>query len=79
MDRVFLGEFGAIRQAGRLGGLRNAERARWLHDVRAEAEAHGFIWAAWVYRGSGGFSLVGDEEGIELDPAVIEALGLNPP
>jgi endoglucanase len=79
MKRVILGEFGAMRQDGGRGGLRHAERAAWIHDVREEAEAHGFIWAAWVYRGSGGFSLVKDEEGTELDPAVIEALGLDRP
>jgi hypothetical protein len=76
-NRIILGEFSAIRQAGHLGGARDADRTRWIRDVREEAEAHGFIWAAWVYRGSGGFSLVRDEESTELDPAVIEALGLN--
>ena len=76
-NRIFLGEFGTRRHDGQVGGARDAERARWLRDVREEAEAHGFIWAAWVYRGEGGFSLVRDEESAELDPAAIEALGLD--
>jgi endoglucanase len=38
--------------------------ARYLADV------------PWVYRGSGGFALVRDEASAELDPAVIQALGL---
>jgi endoglucanase len=76
-NRIILGEFSARGQDGQLGGARSAERARWIRDVREEAEARGFIWAAWVYRGSGGFSLVRDEEGTELDPAVTEALGLK--
>jgi hypothetical protein len=76
-NRIILGEFGAVSQHGRLGALRNAERERWIRDVREEAEARGFIWAAWVYRGSGGFSLLKEDEGTELDPAVVAALGLN--
>ncbi len=78
-DRIILGEFGARRQDGPLGRARNAERAQWLRDVREEAEARGFIWAAWVYRDTGGFSLLRDENGTELDPVVIEALGLDRP
>ncbi|MEA2989492.1 MAG: endoglucanase, partial [Alphaproteobacteria bacterium] len=76
-ERVLLGEFGARRQEGRIGASRDAERARWIRDVREEAEARGFAWAAWVYRGSGGFSLVRHEEGTELDPTMIDALGLD--
>jgi endoglucanase len=78
-DRIILGEFGARRQDGPLGQARNAERAQWLRDVRAEAETRGFAWAAWVYRDSGGFSLVQPATGSELDPAAIEALGLQAP
>ena len=66
LSRIILGEFGARRQDGALGEMRSLERARWIRDVREEAEAHGFIWAAWVYRGAGGFSLVRDEESTEL-------------
>jgi endoglucanase len=76
-SRIILGEFGTRRPDGRLGEIRNGERAQWFRDVREEAEARGFIWAAWVYRGSGGFSLLRDEESTELDPAVIAALGLE--
>jgi endoglucanase len=76
-SRIILGEFGARRQDGLLGATRNAERARWMRDVREEAEARGFVWAAWVYRGSGGFSLLRDAESNDLDPMVIEALGFD--
>jgi endoglucanase len=75
-SRVILGEFSARGQGEHSGGARGAERARWIRDVREEAEAHGFIWTAWVYRGSGGFALVRDEASSELDPAVTQALGL---
>ena len=56
---------------------RSAERALWFRHMREEAEARGFSWAAWVYRGSGGFALVRSEDSMELQPRMIEALGLD--
>lgn len=76
-SRILLGEFGARTQDGGRGSIRAAERTAWLHDTRAEAEAHGFSWAAWVYRGTGGFALTRDEKSIDFDPSVIAALGLK--
>ena len=35
-------------------------------------------WAVWAYRGAGGFSLVPNERALEIDPAIIAALGLTP-
>jgi endoglucanase len=77
MQRVILGEFGAMNNAQ--GGLptRQDERLRWIADVRQEAEGHGFPWAAWVHSGSIGFSLVKQPGSRELDPAVLSALGLE--
>jgi endoglucanase len=76
-SRVILGEFGAIRNPRSVGATSNAERARWFRDVREEAERRGFAWAAWAYRGSGGFSLSKDETGLELEPVIAQALGLR--
>jgi hypothetical protein len=28
---------------------RQADQVHWFSDARAEAEAHGFAWAAWVF------------------------------
>ena len=56
---------------------RQAERLRWIADVRQEAEARGFAWAAWVHSGSIGFSLVEHEGSTELDPATLRALGFE--
>jgi len=50
---------------------------RWLADVRAAAEAHGFAWSAWVHSGSIGFSLVTHEGSTELDPDTLRALGFE--
>ncbi len=75
--RLMLGEFGARNTELQLDGRRASERAQWFRDVREEAEAHGFGWVAWTYRGSGGFGLVGSETGDELGPGVAAALGLS--
>lgn len=72
-SRILLGEFGA-----RLTPFtaRTAERERWLREVREETETRGFGWAAWVYRGAGGFALARNETGPGLDPIVMRALNL---
>jgi endoglucanase len=77
MHRVILGEFGAMDNAQRGRATRRAERLRWISDVREEADAHGFAWAAWVHSGSIGFSLVKRPGSPELDPAIVSALGLE--
>ncbi|MGC1356735.1 MAG: cellulase family glycosylhydrolase [Xanthobacteraceae bacterium] len=77
MQRVILGEFGAMNNEQRGLVIRQAERVHWFSDVREEAEAHGFVWAAWVYSGSVGFSLVKDPKSPELDPEMTQALGLE--
>jgi hypothetical protein len=63
--------------AQRAGAARQTDRLRWLSDVRGEAEAHGFAWAAWVHSGSLGFSLVERDGSTELDPGVLRALGFE--
>ncbi|MBV9427921.1 MAG: cellulase family glycosylhydrolase [Bradyrhizobiaceae bacterium] len=77
MQRVILGEFGAMNNAQRALATRQDERLRWIADVRREAEAHGFPWAAWVHSGSIGFSLVKHAGSPEIDPATLSALGLE--
>ena len=73
-DRVMLGEFGARKTEFRFIGARAAERAQWLHDVSEAAQAHGFGWAVWTYRGSGGFAI---ETNHAIEPGVAAALGLS--
>jgi endoglucanase len=74
---VILGEFGAIKNARSSNPIAKAERARWFRDVREEAETRGFGWAAWAYRGSGGFSLTPDEASLQIEPSIVQALGLR--
>jgi endoglucanase len=75
--RVILGEFGAMNNEQRGLATRQPERLRWFSDVRAEAEARGFAWAAWVHSGSIGFSLVKHDGSPELDPGIVQALGFE--
>src|SRR4029079_1646051 len=72
--RIIVGAFGAMNSAQRGVAARPPERLRWLSDVREEAEAHGFAWAAWVHSGSIGFSLVERDGSTELDLGVLRAL-----
>jgi endoglucanase len=75
-DRILLGEFGARETTRQLDGGRAAERAQWFLDVRETAETFGFGWAAWAYRGGGGFALAHDNAP-DIEPAIAQALGLN--
>jgi hypothetical protein len=75
-NRVFIGEFGVLRQTSSAPGARCADRVRWLADVRKAAERHGFGWAYFNYDGP--FSiLVDDNNARRLDPAVLSGLGLG--
>ena len=71
-SRILLGEFGVMTTPR---GPRASEREQWFRDVREEAEARGFGWAAWVYRNDG-FGLTATPESDELEPAIVRALGL---
>ena len=75
--RVILGEFGAMNNEQRGVATRQPERLQWFSDVRSEAEARGFAWAAWVYSGSVGFSLVKHDGSPELDMGIVQALGFK--
>lgn len=77
MQHVILGEFGSMNNEQHGMATRQAERLRWFSDVREEAEAHGFAWAAWVHSGSVGFSLVKRAGSPELDPGIAKALGFE--
>jgi endoglucanase len=76
-SRILLGEFGARETPLQLVGARASERMQWFHDVRTAAEANGFGWAVWAYRGGGGFALAASDAGNDIEPDVAQALGLN--
>ena len=76
-DHILLGEFGANQTALQSGGNRAGERARWFHDVCQAAQANGFGWAVWAYRG-GGFALAESDTADAIEPRIAIALGLRP-
>jgi len=76
-DHVLLGEFGAMRTEPQSADPRAAERAQWFHDVSHAAEASGFGWAAWAFRG-GGFALAQSDATDSIEPGIAAALGLRP-
>jgi hypothetical protein len=68
-NRVLLGEFGATKYAN------PDDRARYLHDVRTAAEAHGFAWAFYNLFDAMGLTI--DDHSRVLNGAILGALGLD--
>jgi endoglucanase len=75
---ILLGEFGVTRTYGMYRASDPGSQEAWMHDVRSEAERHGFRWALWVLSGYGGMSLLERDDSDKLDPVSLRALGLNP-
>ena len=79
-SRILMGEFGVNADRNGVPGAHAEDRMRWLTDVRRAAEARGFRWAMWLYRGNnkGGdeFDLVIDGKK-KLDQNALSALGLQ--
>ncbi|TPK68397.1 MULTISPECIES: cellulase family glycosylhydrolase [unclassified Mesorhizobium] len=75
-ERIIMGEFGALRTDARYVAAPDPDRARYIADVRQSAESFGFAWAFWaLFDGMG----MMDDTTRALDPAMIEALGLEMP
>ena len=75
-DHIVMGEFGAVKTTWRFVGARDADRVRYIKDVRESAEAHGFGWAFWNLFDSMGLM---DDTSRALDGDVVAALGLEMP
>jgi hypothetical protein len=73
--RILLGEFGTMKDVYGYTGARPADRARWLSDVRTEAERLQFAWSAWALTNTMGI-VTRDLDG-PLDATVLTALGLG--
>jgi endoglucanase len=82
--QIFMGEFGATRKGPMNDGARPDDRARWLSDVRQEAEARGFHWSMWTLcddahgRAARGMTLVSVTDRNQIDRLTARALGLSP-
>ena len=74
--QILVGEFGALRTDSRYTAAAVHDRARYIRDVREVAEGCGFAWSFWnLFDGMG----LMDDATRELDPAIVEALGLVMP
>ncbi len=72
-QRVLMGEFGCVLASrGRPIG---ATRLAWLGCVRRAAEARGFGWAYWAFKGYGGMELVDAQGALHGD--LLAPLGLQ--
>ncbi len=74
---ILLGEFGVVRFHRQYRGALDEHRTLWLRTVREAAEASGFGWSVWTYRGDGGMALVDEEDVLAFDQPSLRALGLN--
>jgi len=73
--RIRMGEFGVYRT-----GVEPASRYRWVSDVRAMAEAHGWGWSVWNYASDFGITSQSNIEGKprgSLERSAMIALGLR--
>jgi endoglucanase len=73
--RIVIGEFGVLLPQAKEKARDDGSRTRWLETVRLAFEQAGFGWANYAYHAE--FGLVRDENRIELDPDVLQALGLK--
>jgi endoglucanase len=74
-SRLFLGEFGAIKQDAAEVPARLESRAALISAIRHQAEGLGIGWSVWVYGGS--FGITTDDTSRKLEPRILTALGLQ--
>jgi endoglucanase len=72
-DQIVLGEFGCVLASN--GRVLDDSRLAWLAAVRKTAEANGFGWSYWAYKGYGGMELVDSTGALHKD--LIAPLGLT--
>lgn len=76
--QIFMGEFGVTQKCKTTAcGTLPEDRARWLADVRMEAEQRGFHWAMWALSGvsAWGMVLVDPSNTDQIDSLTAKALG----
>lgn len=73
-NRMFLGEFGAMREDMSGRRFQNLGRETFLSDKRQAAEAQGIGWSVWVWTGT--FGITEDDQSRRIAPATCAALGL---
>lgn len=76
-SRLFMGEFGVILMTpdGRMGAA-NADRLRYITDVRTRAERFGIPWSIWEYSNPSGMTVILPKGPAVPDEDLLVALGL---
>jgi len=76
--RLFMGEFGAILMSddGRMGAA-DADRLRYITDVRTQAEKYGIPWSIWEYSNPYGMTVIVPKGPAVPDYELLAALGLH--
>lgn len=73
--RLWVGEFGTMRDAYGFRTVATEDRLRWFEDVRTLFDEAGLPWSVWTRVGGMGI-VVGDISG-PLDERVLRALGMS--
>ena len=74
-ERIWIGEFGTMRDAYGIKTAATDDRLRWFADAMSLFNRSGVSWSVWTLFGGMGIT-TGDETG-PPDRAVLEALGLK--
>jgi endoglucanase len=74
-QRIWVGEFGTMRDAYGLKAVALEDRLRYFEDVTAVFKEAGVGWSIWNRTGNMGV-IIGDRFG-SLDPRIMQALGLS--
>jgi endoglucanase len=77
-DRIYLGEFGVMRDTSASSGARAHFREAWMRAVRTAAERRGFAWSLWDINDTS-MGLVEEKNKVALHEGTVHALGLTLP
>jgi len=77
-DRIYLGEFGVMRDSVAVSGARPHFREAWMRAVRTAAERRGFAWSLWDINDTS-MGLVEEKNKAALHEGTVHALGLTLP
>lgn len=75
-ERIYLGEFGIMRETSNQPGARPHDREAWMRSIRLAAERRGFGWALWDINDTQ-MGLVEQRNKLPLHDGTLSALGLS--
>ncbi|MDH7794172.1 MULTISPECIES: cellulase family glycosylhydrolase [unclassified Beijerinckia] len=75
-ERIYLGEFGIMRETPEQPGAKSHDREAWMRAIRASAERRGFGWALWDINDTQ-MGLVEQRNRLPLHDGTLSALGLS--